>query len=220
VARARGNGVGGADEDDFILVPKAFARQQLMARTSPEEADAIFVLARSDGGPAIAIADIEDELARRRHVENVRGAISVTSLAGLMATSLQASDLLTLLLAGMAAISVLVGGVGIVNVMLTNVAERRLEIGLKLALGAAPALVAAEFLAEAVVLAALGALLGLAGAEGLMLLLAAARGFDVTLTPSAAGLSLVLALVVGTLAGAWPADRASQLQPREILRDV
>jgi putative ABC transport system permease protein len=121
---------------------------------------------------------------------------------------------------GMAAISVLVGGVGIVNVMLANVADRRLEIGLKLALGAPPVVIGLEFLAGAVVFALAGAALGLVGAWALLRLLALAGLAQVALAPPAALFAAGLAGVVGIVAGAYPAALAARLQPREILRDA
>jgi putative ABC transport system permease protein len=219
-ARERGHGLAGVDEDDFVLVPKAFARQQLALRGAAMAVDAIFVLARDAQALDATIEDVRAELARTRHMADIRDAISVNSLKGLMATTLQASELLTRLLASLAAISVLVGGVGIVNVMLANIAERRLEVGLKLALGAAPRVIAFEFLAEAVLLALAGAAAGLAVAAVLAMLVTAAHWLDLSLTPAAALLALGLALGTGVAAGAYPASRAAALDPRENLRDA
>jgi putative ABC transport system permease protein len=220
VARERGRGVGGVDEDDFVLVPKRFARQQLAARDSAIAVDAIFVLASDGGALADTLDDIRDALARSRRQGGIRDAVAVNSLAGLMSASLQASDLLTALLAGMAAISVLVGGVGIVNVMLADIADRRLEIGLKLALGAPPVVIGLEFLAEALLLALAGAAAGLGLALALAALVNASHWLEMGVTPLAALLSGGLALVVGIAAGAYPAGRAAHLDPREILRDA
>jgi len=219
-ARERGRGLAGVDEDDFVLVPKAFARQQLARREAATAVDAIFVLAEDARGLDAAIADIRAELARTRRVAELGDAISVNSLRGLMSATLQASTLLTRLLASLAAISVLVGGVGIVNVMLASIAERRLEIGLKLALGAPPRVIAWEFLAEAVLLALAGAAAGLALALALAGLVTAAHWLDLSLTPGAALLALGLALGTGVAAGAFPASRASALDPKENLRDA
>jgi putative ABC transport system permease protein len=220
VARERGRSVAGVDEDDFVLVPQAFARQQLASPGAAMTVDAIFVLARDAQALDATIADIRAELARTRRVTDIRDAISVNSLAGLMATTLQASELLTRLLAGLAAIAVLVGGVGIVNVMLANIAERRLEIGLKLALGAPPRVIALEFLAEAVLLALAGAAAGLAVAAIVAALVSAAHWLDLSLTLAAALLALGLALGTGVAAGAYPAGRAAALDPRENLREA
>jgi putative ABC transport system permease protein len=219
-ARERGRGAAGVDEDDFVLVPQAFARQQLALRDSATAVDAIFVLARDGQALDATIEDIRAALAGTRRVADIRDAISVNSLRGLMSATLQASKLLTRLLAGLAAISVLVGGVGIVNVMLANIAERRLEIGLKLALGAAPRVIACEFLAEAVLLALAGAAAGLAVAAALAALVTAAHWLDLSLTPAAALLALGHALGTGIAAGAYPASRAAALDPRENLRDA
>jgi putative ABC transport system permease protein len=219
-ARERGRGLAGVDEDDFVLVSKAFARQQLARHEAETAVDAIFALARDAQSLDATMDDIRAELARTRHVADLRDALSVNSLKGLMSATLQASTLLTRLLTGLAAISVLVGGVGIVNVMLANIAERRLEIGLKLALGAPPRTIAQEFLAEAVVLALAGAAAGLALALALAGLVTAAHWLALPLTPAAVLLALSLALGTGVAAGAYPASRAAALDPRENLRDA
>ncbi len=220
IARERGQGMGGLDQDDFVLVPKAFARQQLIARPAAATVDAIFVLATEGAVVDDTVADVYDVLGRTRHVTEIRDAISVNSLKGLMAASLQASDLLTVLMGGMASVSLLVGGVGIVNVMLANLADRRMEIGLKLALGAAPAAIGLEFFVEAVVLALAGAVIGLVGAELLAIALDASGVLSIAITGTALLLSTGLAVGVGMVAGAYPAARAAQLDPREILRDA
>jgi putative ABC transport system permease protein len=220
VAHERGRGLAGVDEDDFVLVPKAFARHQLARREPATAVDAIFVLARDTQGLEATMADLRAELARTRRVADLRDAISVNSLKGLMSATLEASTLLTRLLAGLAAISVLVGGVGIVNVMLANIAERRLEIGLKLALGAPPRVIAWEFLAEAVLLALAGAAAGLALALAVAGLVTAARWLALPITPGATLLALGLALGTGVAAGSYPASRAAALDPKENLRDA
>lgn len=219
VVRERGRGPGGADEDDFVLVPKSFARRQLVARATPDDLDAVFALA-VPGRVDDAVDDASDALRRRRPGVELRDALSVNSMRSLMSASMDAARLLTVLMGGMAAISVLVGGVGIVNVMLANVADRRLEIGLKLALGAPPVVIGLEFLAGAVVFALAGAALGLVGAWALLRLLALAGLAQVALAPPAALFAAGLAGVVGIVAGAYPAALAARLQPREILRDA
>jgi putative ABC transport system permease protein len=136
-----------------------------------------------------------------------------------MSTTLNAARLLTWLLVSMAAISVLVAGVGILNIMLANVADRRLEIGVKLAVGANPLTVGLEFLVEAIVLAVIGATAGFALAE------LAAFGFRALDYPAHVPvfsmlLSAGLALAVGVAAGWFPAFRAAHLDPKEVLRDA
>ena len=219
IARERGRDAGGADEDDFVLVPRSFARGQLVAHPTPDGIDAVFALA-VPGEVDDAVEEASEALGRRRPGIELKDALAVNSMRGLMSASVAAAKLLTVLMGGMAAISVLVGGVGIVNVMLANVADRRLEIGLKLALGAPPVVIGLEFLAGAVAFALAGAVAGLLGAWMLLRLLSMAQVADVSLTPAAAALATALAGIVGVVAGAYPAVQAARLQPREILRDA
>jgi putative ABC transport system permease protein len=125
---------------------------------------------------------------------------------------------LTILLAGVAGISLLVGGIGVMNIMLVSVTERIREIGLRKALGATPALIRRQFLVEASVLGltggALGALLGIIGA----LVLPGVVGDPILISVPAIALALVVAMVIGVAFGVYPASRAAHLPPIDALR--
>ena len=125
---------------------------------------------------------------------------------------------MTILLGGVAGISLLVGGIGVMNIMLVSVTERIREIGLRKALGATPGLIRRQFLVEASVLGltggALGALLGIVGA----IFLPGVVGDPITISPPATALALLVALAIGVSFGVYPASRAAHLAPIDALR--
>ena len=125
---------------------------------------------------------------------------------------------LTIMVAAIAAISLVVGGVGIMNIMLVSVTERTREIGIRLAIGALAREVQLQFLTEAVVLCCFGGLVGILLGFGLSFGLASALGFPFVFDPTINILSFVISAVIGILFGYFPARRASQLDPIEALR--
>ncbi|HRO54379.1 MAG TPA: FtsX-like permease family protein, partial [Alicycliphilus sp.] len=125
---------------------------------------------------------------------------------------------MTTLLGAVAAVSLLVGGIGIMNIMLVSVTERTREIGLRLAIGALEREVLMQFLIEAVVLAALGGLIGIVLATGASMLLAGAMGIPYIFHPGVNVLAFVFSAVIGVVFGFFPARRAARLDPIEALR--
>jgi putative ABC transport system permease protein len=128
------------------------------------------------------------------------------------------TQVMTTLLGAVAAVSLLVGGIGIMNIMLVSVTERTREIGLRLAIGALEREVLLQFLIEAVVLAALGGLVGMIIATGASYLLAGAMGVPYVFGPAINVLSLVFAAGIGVVFGYFPAKRAARMDPIEALR--
>lgn len=216
-------GSGFNDQDDVILIPISTAQRRLFPARRPDgrlAIDALNVQTVSEARTDAAIAQITFTL-RETHNISFQGQddFQVLSQDELVGAFSQITGVLTVFLGFIAGISLLVGGIGIMNIMLVSVTERTREIGLRKALGAKPQDILAQFLVEAVVLASVGGLIGLVlGAGGALLV----GNFSDLLTPVLAWDSVALAILfsagVGLFFGIFPARRASRLNPIEALR--
>jgi putative ABC transport system permease protein len=130
----------------------------------------------------------------------------------------QAFSILTTILSAIAAISLIVGGIGVMNVMLVSVTERTREIGIRMAIGASQSDILLQFLVEAIVLSMCGGVLGLAVGLGVNAGIARALGWTLTVPPAAVGVAIAVSASVGVVFGFLPAHRASRLDPIEALR--
>ncbi|HEY3185224.1 MAG TPA: ABC transporter permease [Gaiellaceae bacterium] len=146
--------------------------------------------------------------------------VQVSRPSDALAARAAAKTAFTALFLGLGAVALLVGGVGIANVMVISVLERRSEIGLRRALGATQAHVRVQFLAESLALSAVGGAVGVVGGLGVSTAYASSRGWPVSLPPAVAAAGLGAALGIGAVAGLYPAMRAARLSPTEALRTV
>ncbi len=206
----------GRDQDDVAFVPMATLKRRI-AGTEPGWADAVhyiyFTLA-AEADPGATIALVRDTLRRRQHAATAEAdRFSLSDLAGLAWAGAATERTLARLLVALGAVSLGVGGVGILNVMLLAVAARTPEIGLRLAVGARPRDIAAQFLGEALLLAAGGALTGLALGLAASHVLGLAAGWVVLLPWPALASGLAAPVAIGILAGFWPAWAAARLDP-------
>jgi putative ABC transport system permease protein len=208
-----------ANEDDQALVPLSTASERLFGGATRNSVQTIYLQAQSADTLSAAYQEAESELSNMHHVLNPASAdFTITSQQSILNTATSVTQTLTVLLGGIAAISLLVGGVGVMNIMLVSVTERIREIGLRKALGATPRVIRRQFLVEASVLGlgggVLGVLLGWAAGIGLSKLVSQ----PIVISPVATLGALAVALAIGLVFGVYPASRASRLAPIEALR--
>jgi len=207
------------DQDDQAIVPITTAAERIFGGTSRNSVSSIIVQARSSADLTAAYQEADHELLAAHGISDATNAdFTITSEQSVLSTATSVDKTLTILLGGVAGISLLVGGIGVMNIMLVSVTERVREIGLRKALGATPRVIRRQFLVEASVLGlaggALGAALGIIGA----VFLPGVVGDPITISPWATGLALLVAMAIGVVFGVYPASRAAHLAPIDALR--
>lgn len=216
VMKERGQGGGGQDQDDTVLMPLRTAQRQLVGAPN-----ILFIAIGVD--PAYDNAtvgkDVERLLKERRHIgPDQESDIRLIDVKQISDTISGTIGVLTGLVAAIASISLVVGGIGIVNIMLVSVTERTREIGIRLAIGALAREVRLQFLTEAVVLCSMGGAIGIALAFALSYLLTGLMKVDFVMEPAVVLGSLAFSSLLGVVFGYVPAQRAAALNPIEALR--
>ncbi|HEX3424976.1 MAG TPA: ABC transporter permease [Acidimicrobiales bacterium] len=210
---------GSTNEDDMALVPYSTAAERLIGGTSRTSVSDIYVEATSSKTLSAAYQEANTELLNLHSVTTASNAdFTITTQQSLLTAATSVDKTLTILLAGIAAISLIVGGIGVMNIMLVSVTERIREIGLRKALGARPRVIRRQFLVEASVLGLAGGLLGagvgVIGAKVLPHFISS----PVALSPTASAGAIGIAIVIGLVFGVYPASRAARLAPIDALR--
>jgi putative ABC transport system permease protein len=213
-----GSSSSSTNQDDVAVVPATTASIRLASGASRTSVSTIYLEARSTAVLSAAYQEAQAALLSLHGVTAQSADFTISSQQSLLETATSADRTLTILLGGIAAISLLVGGIGVMNIMLVSVTERVREIGLRKALGATPSAVRRQFLVEASVLGlaggVVGVLLGVVGAAVLPTLI----DQPVTLSPPALAGAVLVALVIGIGFGTYPAGRAARLAPIDALR--
>jgi putative ABC transport system permease protein len=215
VLATKGSGFGG-DQDDTILIPFKAGQIRLFGSTN---VNSILVQAASADQMTQMQTNITTLLRTRHKIQTgASDDFTIRNNADLLTTVTSVSQTLTLLLGGVAAVSLVVGGIGIMNIMLVSVTERTREIGIRMAIGARGADILAQFLAEAVVLSLIGGLVGVGIGVGTVLAVPKLTGMAAVVPMSAIALSVGFAALVGIAFGVYPARKASLLDPIVALR--
>ncbi|HXB38355.1 MAG TPA: ABC transporter permease [Acidimicrobiales bacterium] len=208
-----------SNPDDTLIIPITTGAERIFGGTSRNTLSSIAVQAKSSADLTGAYQEADHLLLELHEITNPTQAdFTITSEASLIAANTSVDHTLTILLGGIAAISLIVGGIGVMNIMLVSVTERIREIGLRKALGATPRVIRRQFLIEASVLGVVGGILGVvAGLLG-VLYLPGLIGDPISTSPTAAVGALAIALAIGVLFGVYPASRAASLAPIDALR--
>jgi putative ABC transport system permease protein len=222
VLETKGQSLMGTDQDDVILMPLSTARTRVIGSASAAKQRSVGTIwvKVADGVEAASVETQVRALLRQRHrlQPGADDDFSLRNLAEVMAAQEASSRVLALLLAAVASVSLLVGGIGIMNIMLVSVTERTREIGLRMAVGARTRDILGQFLVEAVTLSLIGGLAGIALGIGAGMAIAAFAGWQIAISPQAVGLAVAFAFVIGVFFGFYPARKAARLNPVEALR--
>ncbi len=216
VLASKGQTNPGFNPDDQVIIPLSTARYRVIGN---DNLNTIGILAVSEDKIPEAQAEIQSILRREHRLgADKRDDFDIRNQAEFLNTFAETTRTFTFLLAGIAAVSLLVGGIGIMNIMLVSVTERTREIGVRKALGATKGAILFQFLIEAIVLCLLGGLIGVVLGGGGAALLNKLAGFNTTVDPSSVLIAFVFSAAVGILFGVWPARRAASLDPITALR--
>jgi putative ABC transport system permease protein len=212
----KGSAGGFGNPDEQILIPLQTARYRIFGSNRIRS----FSIEVADSVPIEqGMVDLERVLRREHKIRpGAENDFTIRNQQDILATQEQATQVFTSLLASIAAVSLIVGGIGIMNIMLVSVTERTREIGVRKALGATRLDIMLQFLIEALTLCLLGGLLGVLLGVGTAVLLSKVMHWNTLISPMAVGVAFAFSAAVGLFFGIWPARRASRLDPITALR--
>ncbi len=215
VLNSKGNGTMGNDQDDVIFIPYTTAMERV---EGVDYLRMVYVVASDDNGIDRLQSDIENLLRVRHSIKDTNlDDFNIQNMKSIMETMEQTTGTLTLFLGAVAAISLVVGGIGIMNIMLVSVTERTREIGIRKALGATYFVIVTQFLIEAVVISLMGGLIGIALGVGASKLIGLASGMSTVISVPTIVLSFAFSMAIGLVFGIYPARKAAKLNPIDAL---
>jgi putative ABC transport system permease protein len=216
VLESKGQNSFGQDQDDIVLAPFSTVQKKILGNLY---VGSMMASAVSEEAMPEAAAQITEVLMRRlRMAPGTEPDFTVRTQTEIAAAATAVSGALTVLLSSIAGISLLVGGIGIMNIMLVSVTERTREIGLRLAVGARGRDILLQFLVEAMVISLTGGLIGVVLGIGVAAILAGAQGWAVKVSVSSVAVAFAFSAATGIFFGWWPARKAARLNPIEALR--
>ncbi len=219
VLSPKGQSAQGQDQDDTILIPVTTAQKKLFGTQFPGMVRIIMVKAKSAADLSPAEGQITDLLKQRHHIgQKQDNDFTVRNLTQIMQAAEQSTKVMTLLLGAIASVSLLVGGIGIMNIMLVSVTERTREIGIRMAIGAKTWDIRLQFIIEALTLSLIGGVIGIIAGVSTSMVISSMSGWPTIVSP----LSIVMAFgfsgFIGIFFGFYPAYKASLLNPIDALR--
>ena len=216
VLKSKGQGGGFGNPDEQVLIPLNTARFRVMGS---DRLRSINVLATSEDDIPLAMAEIQKVLRREHRLRpGKEDDFNIRNQSDFLNTLGETTAVFGLLLAGIATVSLVVGGIGIMNIMLVSVTERTREIGVRKALGATRVNILSQFLIEAIVLCIMGGIVGILLGAGTAYMLSRSFQWNTQISSSAVILAFMFSAAVGVVFGVWPARRAAMLDPIQALR--
>ena len=219
VLETKGQSLVGQDQDDTIIIPITTAQKKLFGTTFPGMVRTIMIKARSTEDLPVAERQVTDLLRQRHHIgPGKEEDFTVRNLTQMLQMAQQATNVMALLLGAIASVSLLVGGIGIMNIMLVSVTERTREIGIRMAVGAKTWDIRIQFIIEALTLSMIGGIIGIIIGIGGSTILSAITGWSTVVSAISVFLAFSFSGLVGIFFGFYPAYKASLLNPIDALR--
>lgn len=215
VLKSKGNGSMGNDQDDTVLIPYTTSMERV---EGIDYLRRVYVVAKDDEGIDRLQADIENLLRVRHNIKDTNlDDFNIQNMKSIMETVAQTTGTFTLFLGAVAAISLVVGGIGIMNIMLVSVTERTREIGVRKALGATYSVIVTQFLIEAVVISLMGGFIGIAFGIGASKVIGMVSGMSTIVSVPTIIMSFAFSMAIGLIFGIYPARKAAKLNPIDAL---
>ena len=215
VLNSKGSGAMGNDQDDMVIIPYTTAMERV---EGVDYLRMIYVVGKEESGIDRLQSDIENLLRVRHGIKDTNlDDFNIQNMNSIMETMEETTGTLTLFLGAVAAISLVVGGIGIMNIMLVSVTERTREIGVRKALGATYSVIVTQFLIEAVVISLMGGIIGIILGIGSSKLIGMASGMSTVISIPTIVMSFAFSMAIGLIFGIYPARKAAKLNPIDAL---